>query len=204
EYTLPPAQSPRALRELPMWARGLRTVQWRATDPNGDPLRYRVEARLEGGTTWFKVADDLDAPTLTWDTNAIPDGRYRLRVIATDEDANALGEGLTDQAVSPPFTVDNTPPVVTAFTARGVGRAIEFDGRAEDATSTLSRVEVAVDSGDWRVVTPEGGLADRRALSFRGRLPDIDPGDHTASVRVVDAAGNLAQRAARVTVPKTR
>ena len=204
EYTLPPAQSPRALRELPMWARGLRTVQWHATDPNGDPMHFRVEARLEGGSTWFKVAEDLDAPTLTWDTNAIPDGRYRLRVTGSDEDANPLGEGLTGEALSPPFTVDNTPPVVTAFTARGGAGAVEFDGRAEDATSTLARVEVAVDAGDWRVVTPDGGLADRRTLSFHGRMPRIDPGDHTISVRVVDAAGNLAQRAARVNVPKPR
>jgi hypothetical protein len=204
EYTLPPATSPRALRELPMWARGLRTVVWRASDPNGDALRFRVEARPEGGTRWFKVAADLDSPALTWDTNPIPDGRYRVRVIASDETANPLGEGRTGEAASAPFTIDNTPPDLTALTAHGEPGAVSFEGRAEDASSTIGRIEVAVDDGDWRPVTPDGGLADRPALAFHGRLPDLTPGDHTLSVRVVDAAGNPAQRALRVTVPAPR
>ena len=204
EYTLPPAQGQRALRELPMWARGLRTVQWRGTDPNGDAMRYRVEARLESATTWFKVADDIEAPALTWDTNTLPDGRYRLRVIASDANANPLGEGRTGEGMSAPFTIDNTPPELTTFSARGESGAIVVEGAARDAASTISRVELALDDGDWRVVTPDGGLADRRAATFRGRLPAIEPGEHTVSARAVDAAGNPAQRATRVTVPKPR
>ncbi len=138
EYTLPPATSQRALRELPTWARGLRTVTWRGTDPNGDPLHYRVEARLEGGTSWFKVASDLDAQGVTWDTSPLPDGRYRLRVIASDEDANPLDEGRTGEALSAPFTVDNTAPELTAFSARGgrsSSRAARPTPRAASAAS---------------------------------------------------------------------
>jgi hypothetical protein len=204
EYTLPPATSQRALRELPMWARGLRTVLWRGSDPNGDALHFRVEACLEGGTRWFKIAADLDAPGLTWDTNPIPDGRYRVRVIASDEDANPLGEGRTSEAMSAPFSIDNTPPELTDLSARGERGAASFEGRAADASSTISRIEVAVDDGDWRLVTPDGGMADRPALAFHGRLPELSTGDHTLSVRAVDAAGNLAQRALRVTVPAPR
>lgn len=204
EYTLPPAVSQRALRELPMWARGLRTVQWRGTDPNGDALRYRVDARPENATGWFEVADDLDAPALTWDTNALPDGRYRVRVVASDEDANPLGEGRTSEASSAPFTIDNTPPAVTALSARGENGTLAVEGAAEDATSTLSRIEVSVDDGDWRLVTPDGGMADRRSVSFKARFPAVGPGDHTVSVRAVDAAGNPALRALRVTVARPR
>lgn len=204
EYSLPPAQGQRALRELPMWARGLRTVQWRGTDPNGDALHYRVEVRPESGTAWVKVADDLEAPTMTWDTNALPDGRYRLRILASDEAANPLGEGRTGEASSAPFTIDNTPPVVTALSAHGERGVLVVEGAAEDAMSTLSRIEVAVDDGDWRVVTPDGGLADRRAMRFTARVPAVEPGEHSVSVRAVDAAGNPALRATRVTVAKPR
>jgi hypothetical protein len=63
---------------------------------------------------------------------------------------------------------------------------------------------VAVDDGDWRLVTPDGGMADRPALAFHGRLPELSTGDHTLSVRAVDASGNLAQRALRVAVPAPR
>ncbi len=200
EYSLAPAASPRALRELPMWARGLRTVMWRGTDPNGDALRFRVEARLEGGTRWFKVAADLDAPALTWDTNPLPDGRYRVRVVASDDDANPLGEGRSGEGLSAPFTIDNTPPEVKTLNAHGEAGAVVFEGQAADVSSTISRIEVALDDGDWRLVIPDGGMADRPAVSFHGRLPAVEPGDHTLSVRAVDAAGNPAQRATRVTV----
>ena len=204
EYTLPPATSTRALRELPMWARGLRTILWRGADPNGDALKYRVEGRLEGGSHWFKIAADLDAPALTWDTNPLPDGRYRVRVVASDEEANPLGEGRSGEATSAPFTIDNTPPEVGALSAHGENGAVLFEGQASDAASTISRIEVAVDDGDWRLVTPDGGMADKPAVGFHARVPAVGPGDHTLSVRAVDAAGNLAQRATRVTVATPR
>jgi hypothetical protein len=204
EYSMPGASTPRALRELPAWARGLRTVQWRGVDPNGDVLRYRVEARREPDGAWFKLGEDLTDAAFTWDTDALPDGRYRLRVRADDQNGNAVGEALTGEALSRPFTLDNTPPAVTALEARPEPRAIVVSGRAEDAASPLSRLEVAVDDGPWRALSPEGGLTDEGVHAFRARLADIEPGEHSVSVRAVDLAGNAATRAARLTVPAGR
>jgi hypothetical protein len=115
-----------------------------------------------------------------------------------------VGEALESEAVSEPFTVDNTPPQVTALDLRGEPRAIAMTGRAEDALSILVRVDVAVDEDDWREVTPQGGMADERTLEFHARLPEIEPGEHTVAVRVVDQAGNGATRAGHVTVPRSR
>jgi hypothetical protein len=201
EFSLPQPASPRALRDLPMWARGLRIVQWKANDPNGDPLTYLVHVRRADEGAWIQIAEKLDATSFSWDTGALPDGRYRLRVTASDEDANPLGEERTVEAFSEPFTVDNTPPEVTSFAARGEKGSVSLEGKAEDSLSPLSRIEVAIDDNDWRTVTPEGGFADDRALSFHARLPKVEPGDHTVSVRAVDLAGNTTTRASRVTVP---
>ena len=98
EYSLNPTPTPLVLRSLPMWARGIRTVQWKGSDPNGDPLHYRIDVRTEAGGPWIKVAENLDTPTYSWDTNGLPDGRYRLRVTAADEQSNAVGEERTDEA----------------------------------------------------------------------------------------------------------
>jgi hypothetical protein len=204
EYSLQQPASPRALRDLPMWARGLRTVQWRAADPNGDVLRYQAHVRRADEGAWIQIGEDLEANSFTWDTGGLPDGRYRLRITASDEDANPLGEERTTAAFSEPFTVDNTPPAVTSLAARGETGAVSVEGRAEDGLSPLSRIEVSLDDTDWRTVTPEGGFADDRTLSFRARLPKVEPGDHTVSVRAVDLAGNTATRASRVTVPAGR
>ena len=200
EYSAPSSATPRHLRELPMWARGLRTVQWRSTDPNGDPLRFRLDVRPEPGGPWMLVAEDVEPTNHTWDTSALPDGRYRLRVTANDAGGNAVGEELRSEALSQPFTADNTPPSVTALEARGEAGALLVSGRAEDAASALQRVEVSLDDGPWRAVTPEGGFTDQRAHSFHVRLADVDQGEHSVSVRVVDLAGNPAVRAVRAAV----
>ena len=196
--------SQRALRELPAWARGLRTLQWKGSDPNGDPLRYRVDVRAENADVWLKLDEDLETVSFTWDTNALPDGRYRVRVRATDAPGNAVGEGLTAEALSEPFTVDNTSPAVTQLEARGEAGAVLVSGRAEDGQSMLTRLEVSLDDGDWRTISPVGGLADEQVLSFRTRLIDLEPGPHTVAVRAVDLAGNAATRAVHVTIPRAR
>jgi len=201
EYSAPSATTPRQLRDLPMWARGLRTVQWRASDPNGDPLRFQLEVRTEPAGPWTLLAKDLQPANHTWDTSALPDGRYRLRLTASDAGGNAVGEELRTEALSQPFTVDNTPPLVTALEARGEAGALLVTGKAEDAASALQRVEVSLDDGPWRAVTPDGGFTDQLAHSFRVHLSDVAPGEHMVSVRVVDLSGNPAVRAVRATVP---
>jgi len=189
------------VRALPVFARGLRTLQWAGGDPNGDAVRYRVDVRTEPDGPWMKVGEDLEATSFTWDTGSLPDGRYRVRVTASDALGNAVGEEQTNEALSEPFTIDNTPPTVPTFEAHGGQRSAVISGRAEDDASDISRIECSVDDGDWRLVSPDGGLADDRRLGFQARLPNLEPGTHTVSVRVVDRAGNTVTRAVRVTVP---
>ncbi|OGF15215.1 MAG: hypothetical protein A2W00_06380 [Candidatus Eisenbacteria bacterium RBG_16_71_46] len=204
EYSLKSPSTPQELRALPMWARGLRTVQWTGSDPNGDPLLYALAIRDEDNGQWITLEKDLDATAYTWDTRALPNGRYRLRVIGSDAGGNAVGEERSAEALSDPFTVDNTSPEVVALDAQGAAAAVRVRGRAEDALSPLSRIEVSLDDGDWRAVTPVGGLTDARTASFELTLPAVAAGAHTVSVRAVDLAGNSATRATRVTVPAAR
>jgi len=205
EYSTPAAGGvAKPVHDLPVFARGLRTLQWRGSDPNGDPLTYAVSVRNEAGNAWIKVDEDLDASSFTWDTGALPDGRYRVRVVASDASGNAVGEGLTATAVSAPFVVDNTPPRVETMAAEPAPGALVVSGRAADQTSPLARVEVSLDNDDWRQVTPDGGLADERSLAFRVRIPEAIAGEHTVSVRVIDLAGNTATDARHVTVPRPR
>lgn len=201
EYSLTPQVTAREVRDLPVWARGLRSAQWRGIDPNGDPLRYRLELLPEGRAGAIPLAKDVDVNAWTFDTHTLPDGRYRLRVAASDAAANPPGEEGAGDGVSAPFTVDNTPPEIPALEARATTGEVRVSGRAEDAVSALTRLEVAIDGEDWRPVTPEGGFADARRLSFATALRDVKPGAHAVAIRAVDASGNAATRAELVTVP---
>jgi hypothetical protein len=203
EFSLPSSPTPRALRALPMWTRGLRTLQWKGSDPNGDELTYRVDVRREPAGAWISVGKELDATSFTWDTNALPDGRYRLRVMVSDAKSNAVGEDAADSTFSEPFIVDNTAPEIGAFTAGGEAGGIAIEGRASDATSPLSRLEIAVDDEDWIPLSPSDGLADGLEESFRARVP-APAGERTIGLRVVDLAGNSTVRSLPVSVPRAR
>jgi len=202
EYSTSTPKTQRDLRALPMWARGLRTIHWKVSDPNGDDLQYKLERRAEGATDWILMTDKADDNAFTWDTNAIPDGRYRLRLTATDAPSNAVGEELTAVEVTPPFLVDNTPPKVTSLSAAGEKGAVRIEAEAEDEGGMLSEIDVAIDEGDWRPITPDGGLTDTPRAKLHAYLPGIAPGEHTLSVRAVDLAGNSVTRGMRVTVPR--
>jgi hypothetical protein len=204
EYSAPGPKSARELRALPMWARGLRTIHWKVTDPNGDDLVYKLERRAEGASGWILMTDKADDNAFTWDTNAIPDGRYRLRLTASDSPSNAVGEELTSVQETAAFLVDNTPPHVTSLSAVGERGAVRIEAEADDEGGMLSEVDVAIDEQDWRPVTPDGGLTDTPHARLHAWLPDIAPGEHTVSVRAVDVAGNSVTRGTRVTVPRER
>jgi hypothetical protein len=191
----------RTLRALPQWVRGLRVVQWRGSDPNGDEPRFRLEFRREGENDWREIADELTATIYTWDTNGLRDGRYRVRVTASDAFDNPREDSRETQLESIPFTVDNTLPEVVELSATVAGGGVRVSGRARDQASALTRLEIAVDSEEWRELRPEGGLAGEHELRFNTTVPGLVPGDHSVSVRAVDAAGNAATRAAPVRVP---
>ena len=50
---------------------------------------------------------------LAWDTTTVPNGRYIIKVTASDAPSNPAGARLSGDKESAPFDVDNTPPTVT-------------------------------------------------------------------------------------------
>lgn len=192
----------KALREMPLWASGMRTLQWRGIDPNGDALRYRVSVRREPDGAWIEIGKELEVSMLTWNTNTLADGRYRVRVVASDAEGNALGDALEGEATSEPFRVDRTSPRIDALSATVEKDGVRVVGQASDGEGWVGRLDLSTDDGPWRLLSPAGSLADRPELRIDVRIPDLGPGEHLISLRAVDAAGNATTRAVQVTVPR--
>ncbi len=189
-----------ASESLPPWAQGLRPMSWKATDPNGDTITYRLAARERGTTAWTPIAVGLSNSLYTWDTTGFPDGTYEVRLTASDTDENASGRGLDDELVASSVELDRTPPEVVAAEARVVGDVITVTGRARDARGFITRADAALDDGGWFVAAPDDGLWDGPEEAFTLRLEGVSPGEHLVRVRFVDGLGNpvLVTRAARV------
>jgi len=179
-----------------------RQMQIRAADPNGDKLKYTIEFRQIGTAGWIKVTDKLTSPAYVWDTRTVGDGRYELRVTASDAPTNPPGGAMTTARVSEPVVVDNTPPVVKDMVARVRAGKIALSGAVTDG-SRIVAIYYAVDSQDeWVAVLPTDGIADSNRERFAVDIDDVKPGAHRIAVKVVDRYGNTGYRAVTVTVGK--
>jgi hypothetical protein len=163
---------------------GLRTIVWKAGDPNGDALTYNVSWRKQGETTWHELATDLTDPLFTWDTTSWPDGKYELEVEASDAGANAPGEGLTDRQISRAMVVNNTPPSIHLLSQES--GTVEFT--VSDAIGGLQSVTISTDGKNYRELAPMDGILDSGPKRF---VAKIEPGQ-MLFIRAEDTSGNVA------------
>jgi hypothetical protein len=71
-----------------MFQKGLQTLMWKAADSDNDRLTYTIEYRRENDTAWQVLRGDLSDPIYVWDTTSAADGRYLVRVLASDAAAD--------------------------------------------------------------------------------------------------------------------
>lgn len=171
-----------------MFRKGFRTVTWRASDDNGDSMRYSVSFRAKdsgrGNANWLRLRDNIEENQINFDTSQLPDGLYELRITATDAPDNP-DAALTDVKEGVEFQVDNTPPKITVST-----EGSDVLVRITDEVSPVGRVEYASDAEKWIRLTPVDGLADSRDETFRLKRSEID--GKFVVVRAVDGSYNVA------------
>jgi len=172
--------------------KGKRSVIWKSEDANNDMLRYDVFFKAEDETLWKPLARDLEEEFYTWDATAMPDGVYRIQAAATDAPSNPPGTALSGSRVSGAFDVDNTPPVVGPVEARSRSRSAEVTVTVTDSFSVIGEVAYSLDAAEWIPVLPEDRIADSMKESYRLRTAELEPGEHTVTVRAKDRAGNAA------------
>jgi hypothetical protein len=193
----PPTLSPTAYSRK-LYQRGLQTFQWKADDPNGDSLVYDIQYRAVGDTRLRTLRRATSDSVLAWDTTTVPNGRYVLKVTARDTPSNPESLSLAGDKESAPFSVDNTPPVVTATVIAGTPARVR--AVAHDDSSLIRKAEYTVDGGRWQEVHPTDGINDALEETYEispGVLPA--PAPHILVVRATDLLGNVAT--ARIEIP---
>jgi hypothetical protein len=191
---------PGELEALPGWARGLRPIAWKVSDANEDPLRYKLEYHRADGGEWVLVVEDLEAPSYAWDTSALPERDYIVRLTASDSPLRGE-EALTDQVQSRPVRVDLTAPGLRLDAPRVEIRDVVLTGSASDGGGLYVRmVEASTDGDSWRPATPADGIWDGIEESFTVRLDGFAPGVHAVRIRAIDAVGNTATQTVEVSI----
>ena len=173
------------------WAKGHIGARWLANDENGDTLLFKIEIRGDSETTWKPLRENLRERYYSWDSTAYPDGKYRVRVVASDAPSNTPEQTLTSLRESDRFLIDNSAPEISGLTAAVQGTKIEVRFHAKDALNVLAKAEYSVNGGEWKVVEPTTRLTDSEEHDYRFEA-DRGPGEATIAVRVSDAYENEA------------
>jgi sugar lactone lactonase YvrE len=187
----PPAPAPGRR----MFQKGLQTIAWKAEDPDSDRLVYSLQYRRDDETAWQDLRTGLLDQIFVWDTTSVADGRYVIRVVASDAPANAADRALTGDRPSELIIVDNTPPAITTAIVRQ-GASARLAVRVQDALSPIQKLEYSVSGGPWQLVYPADGLAD--SPDERYEIPLTTEADAARIVvRGTDLLQNLTTKPAR-------
>jgi hypothetical protein len=173
-----------------LYRKGFRTVVWKGTDPNGDSLRYDLEGRREESTFYFPLRRELEETHYSFDSSALPDGRYRFRVTGSDKVSNPEGQAQSASEESAITVIDNTAPVLEVESKKRIGEELEIRFVAVDALSPVVKAEWSLDADRWRLLASDDGVLDSLTERFSVRLPQTSSG--ILAVRVLDAAGNAS------------
>lgn len=174
------------------YQRGARSFQWQADDRNGDALEYSIYYRALNEKTFRLLKDRLRETFFTIDGATLADGRYIIKIVASDAPDNPPGKALSGERLSEPVDIDNTPPIVRAVGETRVNSdriIVAFD--VEDATGRVKRADFSVDGSPWSPTFPDDGIADSSHERYTLDPPIVAAGEHTVSLRAFDASGNV-------------
>jgi WD40 repeat protein len=203
-------QPPQGFRE-----KGYQSVLWSAHDDNDDDLHYSVYYRGENEHEWKLLKDKLDQKFYSWDTTALPDGAYYLKIVASDAPSNPPAVALKAERESERFEVDNTPPAIEKLSADTGNRCTGVCGdatvvlkfTARDASRSIDRAQYSLDGGDWILIAPANGISDapeehyQVSVTFPSTGPATSDREHTIAVRAYDRFENVGSAKTTIIVP---
>ena len=174
------------------YQRGARSFQWQGEDRNGDTLEYAIYYRSLNDQTFRLLKDKLRDTFYTIDGATLADGRYIIKVVASDAPDNPAGQKLSGERLSEPVDIDNTPPVVKAIGQPQLLRdSVRVVFSADDATGKIRRADSSLDGATWIPDFPDDGIADSGHEVYTVEFPVTASGEHTVSLRVFDSSGNV-------------
>ena len=172
------------------WEPGVQTIEWTASDLDGDPLTYQVFYSTDNGTVWSPLALSLTQTYYEVDASFIPGSPSALFKVVASDGFN-LGADSSDTV----FTVTDKPP-----------RAIIL--RPEDEAQFLMDDIIllegyGIDTDD--VMLPETAYnwtSDIDGYLGNGSILTVmlTPGAHTVTFTVTDSQGNKANDTISISV----
>jgi hypothetical protein len=180
---------------------GVFKISYDAKDDNGDKLIYKIDFRKIGWAVWIEAAHDVETGNYEWDGKTVEDGRYEIRVTASNERSNTPQTKLTGSRVSDAVVVDNTGPAVVKYKLEKAGRKITIKMTVSDELSAIGKVEYTVDSdANWIGIVPDDLIYDTTSEDFTIVVEKLSVGQHIIAMKLADAVGNTTYKTYEVNI----
>ena len=171
-------------------------INWKVEDANGDTLQYTVYYKAVTESNWRLLKKELSKAEYEWDITTVGDGRYTVKVVATDKLSNPVGWAKSVEKVSMPFDIDNTQPSMGEIevTANGNG-TYKVACDVMDISTPIEKAVYKIDSDEhWKAIFPEDGIFDSKQEKLLLETGELPEGAHTITIQVTDRAQNMAVR----------
>ncbi len=169
------------------------TASWKVEDENSDKLQFNVYYKGIDETNWKLLKKELNEASYALDTTSMSDGRYVVKVNATDKLSNPPNFAKSTEKISDPFDIDNSQPTVTDITATADDdQTYQITCTVEDSSSYIQKAVYKIDSDEhWQVIFPDDGIFDSKRETLLLHTNSLPAGEHTITIRVTDAAVNI-------------
>lgn|GEM_PF-2643467 len=196
-YNRPPVLEPDTTGDLRAVS-GIARFEWKARDPDGDPLDVVLEYRATLSEEWKTQAGDGTIPTgsarspavqsgtVEWNTMELPEGLYDVRLTVSDQAANDPTEGHRTTGPVHRIAVDRSAPSIEVRRLQN-GR---FEVVLSDEATPVGRLTLLRDDRPAARVRSVDGVCDSRRERFEFALPNVQA---TWKVRGADLAGNSVE-----------
>lgn len=180
---------------------GAQSFNWNAADENEDSLEYSLYFRGEEEAEWKLLERKLTDTFYSMNAATLPEGSYRLKVVASDAPSNPYDKFLVGELVSEPFVITNSVPQIEITANQLAGKKADVQFKVRVQTGSLATAEFSVDGGEWLLIFPEDGIADSAQEDYRILTPELAAGEHLIGFRASDRSGNTGTAKLVIRVP---
>jgi hypothetical protein len=180
---------------------GAQSFTWKASDDNDDTLEYSLYFKGDGESDWKLLEKKLSDTFYALNAASLPDGTYRLKVVASDAPSNPYDKFLIGELISEPFIIANSSPKLEITGNKVNGKKVEAQFRASVTTGRIATAEFSIDGGEWNLVFPVDGIADSAQEDYRIVTAELPIGEHLIGIRASDGDGNTSTARLVVKIP---
>lgn len=169
-------------------------ISWKVEDANADTLQYTLYYKAVTEENWRLLKKELTKAEFEWDITTVADGRYKVKVVATDKLSNPVGWAKSADKMSMPFDVDNTQPSVGEIkvTPNGNG-TYKIACDVTDMATPIQKAVYKIDSDEnWKAIFPDDGIFDSKNEQLLLETGELSEGGHAITIQVTDKAQNTA------------